>query len=458
VNDVHSRLNHTLVRRIERPRTVPELCHLVRSTARRAEPLSVAGGRHAMGGQQFASGGVLVDATGLDRVLGLDVARGTIEVEAGIQWPALVRWLLAAQGGAPGTWTIRQKQTGADSLSLGGALAANVHGRCLDSAPMIADVEAFTLVGPTGEVRRCSRTQNAELFRAAIGGYGLLGIIATVTLRLARRKKLVRLVRELDSEHAVDSLEDAAREGAKFGDFQLAIDDRSPDFLQRGILSVYHPVSDRTPMGEEPHTIGEADWRRLLHLAHFHKSRGYAEYRDHYLSTSGQLYWSDLHQLGLYVDGYHDAIDECSGTRGSEMISELYVPRRELAHFLARARTCLRAHAADVIYATLRLIERDTESLVSWAREPWACLVFNLHTEHSPAALERSADAFRALIDVALGLGGTYYLTYHRWAAREQVLAGHPGLPRLMDAKRRHDPDERFQSDWYRHHRDLLNA
>jgi hypothetical protein len=268
----------------------------------------------------------------------------------------------------------------------------------------------------------------------------------------------VRIVRELDAEDAVGGLEDAARAGALFGDFQLAIDDRSTDFLRRGITSAYHPVGDDTPIGRGQRVLEERDWRRLLHLAHFDKSRGYAEYRDHYMATSGQLYWSDLHQLGTYVDGYHDQIDAHCGARGSEMISELYVPRAALPRFLQLAGEQLRARDANVIYATLRLIERDDLTTLAWAREPWACVVLNLHTEHTARAVSHTARAFRTLIDAALSLGGTYYLTYHRWATRDQVLAGHPALGALLRAKLAADPDERFQSDWYRHHRDLLSA
>lgn len=53
-------------------------------------------------------------------------------------------------------------------------------------------------------------------------------------------------------------------------------------------------------------------------------------------------------------------------------------------------------------------------------------------------------------------LGGSYFPTYHRWATREQVLDCHPRLPELFAHKRAHDPDDLFQSEWYRHHVALL--
>ena len=138
------------------------------------------------------------------------------------------------------------------------------------------------------------------------------------------------------------------------------------------------------------------------------------------------------------------------------MITEIYVPRHRLVDFLTEVREDFRRNGVDVIYGTIRLIERDDESFLAWAREPWACTIFNLHVDHTPVAVARSADAFRRLIDIALRRGGSYYLTYHRHATREQVLACYPQLPQFLRHKRHHDPAERLQSDWYRHYRRMI--
>ena len=70
-------------------------------------------------------------------VLNLDAEQGIVEVEAGIEWPQLLDYLLKAQSGRDRQWGIVQKQTGADRLSIGGALASNVHGRGLKFKPII---------------------------------------------------------------------------------------------------------------------------------------------------------------------------------------------------------------------------------------------------------------------------------------------------------------------------------
>jgi len=82
----------------------------------------------------------------------------------------------------------------------GGALAANVHGRGLTLRPIIGDVESFTLMDADGRLTTCSRTENGELFRLAIGGYGLFGIVTRVRLRLMPRTKLdLSYIREIRS-------------------------------------------------------------------------------------------------------------------------------------------------------------------------------------------------------------------------------------------------------------------
>ena len=459
VNDVHSQLNRTKVAAVAHPKTIGELQRAVRFARDAHLPSSVSGGRHAMGGQQFRSGGLLVDLTGLNRVIDLDVERGLIRVEAGIQWPELVAHLAWVGVGEPRAWGIIQKQTGADRMTIGGLLASNVHGRGLRFKPIVADVEAFEIVDPAGAVIACSRESNPELFALAIGGYGLFGPIATVTLRLTRRHKVERRVHIGCIDRLPHLFERRLREGYEYGDFQFATDPRSREFLQAGVFSCYRPI-DSGVSPESPHRLTQQDWRRLILLAHTNKSRAFAEYARHYMSTDGQVYWSDTHQLAAYEHDYHADLDRqlAARVKGSEMISELYVPRHRLPEFMAAVRSDAARFGMDIVYGTVRLIERDDETVLAWAREPWACVVFNLHVDHTPRGVATAAGHFRRLIDRAIDQGGSYYLTYHRWATAAQARAGHPRLVEFLQRKRTYDPDGLFQSDWYRHHVNLLEA
>ena len=445
VNDIHSQLNETWVARIVKPASIDEL----RTALRGSGPVCIAGGRHAMGGQQFAKDTTLVDMNGLTRIR--SVEDGIVDVEAGVQWPALIAGLRQTK------WGIRQKQTGADRLSIGGGLAANVHGRGLTMKPFIGDVESFTLLTADGDLVECSRTRNRELFGLVIGGYGLFGVVASVKLRLSPRQKVQRVVEVQDVETVMSAVEDRVANSFTYGDFQFSIDERSDDFLKKGVFSCYKPVPDDTPMPATQAELKPEDWMKLLYLAHADKKQVYEQYVGYYLSTNGQVYWSDEHQLSFYPDDYHRVLDPLlKSARATEMITELYVPRPRLAEFMMAAREELRRRNESVVYGTVRLIQRDDESFLPWAKQSYACVIFNLHVEHSDAGKAKAADSFRALIDLALARDGSYFLTYHRWARREQVEQAYPQFAEFLRAKRRLDPRARFTSEWYRHYEKMF--
>ncbi|MDT7604302.1 MAG: hypothetical protein QOF61_2299 [Acidobacteriota bacterium] len=458
VNDVHSRLNRTRVSEISEPASIEALRETVRRARRESLKVCVAGGRHAMGGQQFGADCLLVDMRRMNGVVSFDPARGVIEVGTGIQWTEMIAFMTKAQRGATRQVGIRQKQTGADNLSVGGALAANVHGRGLRLKPFIGDVESFTLVDAEGDLRECSRTQNAELFRLVAGGYGLFGIVTSVKLRLAPRRKLERVVRLADTRSLTRDFDERIRDGYLYGDFQFKTDRAAEGFLREGIFACYRSAPDEAVVSEGQKELSADDWRELLYLAHADRRRAFEVYAAHYLATSGQIYWSDTHQLSVYLDDYHRALDARLNARvpASEMITEVYVPRRALAAFLETVRTDFLRHNVELIYGTIRLIERDEESFLAWAREAFACVVFNLHVEHDAAGREKAQRDFRRLIARAVESGGSFYLTYHRWATREQVLSCYPQMPEFLRLKKRYDPSETFESDWYRHYREMF--
>ncbi len=458
VNDIHSQLNRTHVAAGVAPRSVEEVQRTVEAARRAGRAVSISGSRHAMGGQQFGTETTLLDLRGLRRIGGLDSAKGTLEVEAGAEWPEIIAHHVQLQGRDAKAWGIAPKQTGADRLTLGGALAANAHGRGLRMKPFISDVEAFTLVDASGRRRRCRREENADLFRLVIGGYGLFGVVTSVSLRLAPRAKLERVVEVGLTDDLMPKVEKHIAEGFQYRDIQFANDPDSHDFLRKGVFARYSPVDPGAPMAEAVRELSAEDWRELLRLAHTDRSRAFDLYASYYLSTSGQRYWSDTHQLSVYLEDYHSALDRALGAahRATEMITEIYVPRPALTSLLAEARASLRKSGVGVTYGTIRLIEKDDECFLAWARERYACIIFNLHTVHTAEGLARSADAFRRLIDMAVARGGRYYLTYHRWARREQVLACHPQLPELLRLKKVHDSEELFQSEWYRHYKAMF--
>jgi FAD/FMN-containing dehydrogenase len=91
LNDVHARLNASRPALYRRPNSINEVAAALLQARRRGLDVAVAGGRHAMGGQQFRDGGCVLDLRSLNRILAFDREQGLITVEAGASWPELMR-------------------------------------------------------------------------------------------------------------------------------------------------------------------------------------------------------------------------------------------------------------------------------------------------------------------------------------------------------------------------------
>ena len=151
------------------------------------------------------------------------------------------------------------------------------------------------------------------------------------------------------------------------------------------------------------------DWKKLYRLAFTDKGAAYKAYSQYYLSTNDQLYWSDTHQLSVYLDDYHIKLNKELGFKNdaSLMISEIYVPRKDLTHFMRDVRKVALKESCDIIYGTIRLIKKDKESFLAWAKEDYVCTIFNLRVFHTRDGIEKVKRDFRALIDAALPYGGS---------------------------------------------------
>ncbi len=450
LNDVQSQLNPCTVDQVTTPKSLTDLQSAVKLADLEDLVISVAGHRHSMGGQQFCDNSLHIDLGMFDHVIHFDKVNGLVQVESGITWTNLIQYLTSKQGSEKNGWAINQKQTGVDNVTIAGSLSSNIHGRGLSLPPFVSDVESFSLIGADGNLLTCSRTENIELFSLVIGGYGMFGIIAYVTLRLVPRVKVKRVVEVIAVKELLDHIEPRIEEGALYGDCQYSIHIEDGDFPHPGIFSYYVTVSDDTPIEDNQILLAEDDWGKLYQLSRSNKQKAFEAYTQYYLATTGQVYWSDTHQLSNVFAGYQAAVDTENGT---EMITEVYVSKEAYVEFMIEMRRVCAKYEFDVTYGTIRFIKKDTETFLAWAKADYVCIVCNLHVKHTEEGKERAKDNFRRIIDGVIKYGGNFYLTYHRWATKQQITTCYPQFIDFLKLKLKYDPAERFQSNWYRHYK-----
>ena len=115
-----------------------------------------------------------LDGTQLDRILHLDAKKGLIELQAATPWMELVRYLAERK--------IAIEAFAQMPATVGEAASQAAPGP--DGLPVSAHVTAITLFTPDGELRRADREVHGELFRLALGGHGVIGVLYSVTLSI----------------------------------------------------------------------------------------------------------------------------------------------------------------------------------------------------------------------------------------------------------------------------------
>ncbi len=166
--------------RVLRPRSVEEVLGVFDEARADGVKLCLRGGGNSYGDASVSSGGHVLDISRMDRILAWDPESGVIEAEGGLTIEKLWKRIL------PDGWWPRVV-SGTMFPTLAGAAAANIHGKNNFSVGTIGDaIDELDVVLPRGDVRTCSRNEHPDLFHAAIGGFGLLGVFTRVVLRTKR--------------------------------------------------------------------------------------------------------------------------------------------------------------------------------------------------------------------------------------------------------------------------------
>lgn len=155
----------------------PDRYRAVEAAAREGRVIARGGG-YSYAAASFGGGSLVLDMTRLDRVLRFEPQQMLIEVEAGMRLEQLLE-LTAPRG------LILPVQPGYPAITVGGCVAANVHGKNPHKEGAFRrSVVNVTLLHPRLGTLRCDSRNEPALFELTCGGYGLTGVILAVTLRL----------------------------------------------------------------------------------------------------------------------------------------------------------------------------------------------------------------------------------------------------------------------------------
>ena len=431
IEDV-ARIDRTRVSSVARPTSTGEVSALL---ARSRGAVSVGGARFSMGGQIAAPGSLHLDMRSLDRLLRLDARGRRVRVQAGMRWRDLQDYI------DPLGLSVKVMQS-YSNFSVGGSVSVNCHGRYVGRGALVNTIRALRVVTADGQALEVDRHTRPDVFAAAIGGYGGIGVITEVEL-------------DLDDNLPI------RREGVR-----LDLADY-PAWFARHVLTdpdvVLHNADLMPPHFDRPLAIS---WRRTAQAptvpARLVPRGGDYDREQNLIWATSELPLGegvrDRFQTQRLLDEHpvawlnHEAsLDTASlepRTRAfsTYLLQEYFIPVPAFTGFAREMARILREHEAMALNVSIRHAPADPTSLLAWARADVFSFVLYHKQRQGTAADARAGTWTRKLIDAALAHGGTYYLPYRLHATPAQFRRAYPAIDAFAQVKRAIDPQQRFRN------------
>jgi FAD/FMN-containing dehydrogenase len=437
VNDA-SGLSATAVRDVVRVRAPEDVRAAIRDAKALGLKVSIAGRRHSEGGQSVSAGSLNLDMLGLDRMQ-LQPDGKTLRVEAGATW-AQVQEALRREGRA-----VKVMQT-SNVFTVGGSLSVNCHGRTPGEPPFASTVKSFRIMTADGDVKTCSRTENPELFRNAIGGYGLFGVILDVDLETTEDVPCRMDVELVKAGEYPARLEAALREPG----VEMAYGRLSPG----GDEALIHVVRRLKPGEKAPAKSADFEGAKLNAIADlaFEASKLGPEALE-------VRWWAEKKARGEPVTGSRNEFMSpnveylrqawFNEGKKTDILHEYFIPRERFQEFAQGLKEIERRHEIPTLNCTLRDVARDEDTALPYAKKDATAFVLYFNQDISAEGEKKQAALQRDLIDLAQRCGGTFYLPYQLHYTPEQLRKSYPEVDRFFAAKRAADPAELFSNTWY---------
>ena len=390
-------------------------------------PFIASAARHSMGGQSLATNGTV--ATLDQQWLEPDTANKTYRVGAGVRWSTIIK-KLDAIGFSP---AVMQSN---NDFAVASTFSVNAHGWPVPFSGCGSTVRAIELMAADGSLVKCSRIENADLFRHSMGGYGLFGAITELELQMVPNAMLAPTFEEVSGPDIgklfAERLASDRSIQMAYGRMDVALD----RFFDRALLITYRPTADQTNL---PPASGSGFVSRASRYL----------FRSQVESDSAKRFrWWIETGLGRRVTGNATrnslmnepviTLDDRDPLR-TDILHEYFVAPARFGEFVKACKDIIPASFQQLLNITLRFVDTDHDSVLAYATEPRIAAVMLFSQEHTARGEADMARMTRALIDRVLDIGGTYYLPYRPHASIEQLVRAYPKAAEFSARKREVD-------------------
>jgi FAD/FMN-containing dehydrogenase len=426
--------SHLTIRDDERATALARLRTALAEARTSGRPFIASAARHSMGAQSLAANGTV--ATLDQRWLEPDTASRTYRVGAGVRWSTVIA-KLDAIGFSP---AVMQSN---NDFGVASTFSVNAHGWPVTFSGGGTTVRSLTMLLADGTQVTCSRSENADLFAHAMGGYGLFGVITELELQMVPNARLVPSFEEIDGPQlgaafARHLTADRTIQMA-YGRLDVALD----RFFERGLLITYRPAADQADLPAAKGSGLVSNASRFLFRSQVESDRA-KRFRWWTEAEVGPLVARPATRNSLMNEPVV-TLDDRDPSR-TDILHEYFVTPSRFAEFVTACRDEIPASFQQLLNITLRFVDTDRDSVLNYAREPRIAAVLLFSQEQTMRGEADMARMTQALIERVLAIGGTYYLPYRPHASLDQLTRAYPGAAGLAARKREVDPELLFRN------------
>jgi len=434
------------------PKNAEQICEAFQLAKKMGLTVNARGGGRSYNDAALNGGGILLDLTAMTGILEWNPASGLVRCEPGVTLEQLWKKVLP-----DGWWP--PVVSGTMFTTLGGCLAANIHGKNnFRMGPIGEQVVTFDAVLPTGAQVTCSPRVNPDLFYSMISGMGMLGIFTSITMQMKKMHSGLLEVhawptRTLD-EH-LGSLED----GAPRYDYIVGWLDtintighgqiHAANYLHEGQDPEAHKTIQLVYQNLPSRLLGVMP-KSLLHyfMKPFANNLGWgsvnfakyiASLRRHTFRQSHAAF----HFLLDYVPNW-----ELAYGRGGLIQYQSFLPK-EQARAAWNEMLMLAKKQGLPSYLGVTKRHRPDKFLLTHAVDGFSLALDFKVTDHNRSRLSRMLQEYDRIV---LNNGGRFYFAKNSETTADtaRVFLGEETVERFKKLKKRCDPDNLLESDLYR--------
>jgi FAD/FMN-containing dehydrogenase len=134
----------------------------------------------------------------------------------------------------------------------------------------------------------------------------------------------------------------------------------------------------------------------------------------------------------------------------TDILHEYFIPKDSLTRFIEELKKIIPEYKVDLLNITIRNVLQDKDVFLSYANSEVFGFVMLYNQGTTAEAEEEMKRCTQKLIDAAVALKGTYYLPYRLHASKEQLNKAYPMAEEFFRLKRKYDPQEIFQNEFYK--------